>query len=848
MSIVDLALLFCPREFRDGYRRDVRHASSADALNLAWTGIALRCETVARDIGFAARSLVKAPLFTIVALVTLALAISVNAVAFGAINAILLKPLPFVDPSQLVFLCSPYSCDQTDGSFMQVFQRESKTLQDVAGFQYFPTTLTVHGVPQALQAYASSENVFSVLKVRPEIGRFFVPGHSFGEVVISDYLWRTAFNKTPHITQRLITLDGRRWRVAGVAPPQTVMPVPGGPPLPAKTLWFAIPHVMLAQPPGTINNWTFARALPGVSMGAVQSDVQRVTSQIVRKYPIQEKGLRLRAAPFGSIYFTDARRFLLLTLVAVFAVLLIACANVSNLLLVRGMARSGDTAVRNALGAGRRRIVQQAAIEIVLLAASGGCVGLLLALAEVRGLVAIGTQSVFPGVENIAIDARVIAFTFAVVALAAVLAGVVPALMSTRHNVAAALKPSGRGGDKSGAKSFREALAVVQVALAFAVIIASGLAYRSFLQQATANTGIDTQNVYWATASLYGRRYDSIHRGARARFMNAVLSRLSALPGVESAALVRPNPYLAPKLGLEADHFRMPGRSYVTGTEPFAMVTQITPRYFDLLRVPVIAGRAFTDDDNAASARVAIVDQHFAQKYFAARNPIGAQILIPPINPLDSTVGYTSATIVGIVRNIPVFGTPDGPRLYVAQSQFSSRAVEILIRMRTRDPQLRAHVAQTVASIDPLEPIYEFGSLQGYIDEHYIGPRRMSAVLIGFIAVIALSLALAGIYALLAYSVEQRRHEIGVRMAIGAKPPAILTDVFAGALRIGLAGIALGIVFAAVALRFFFGEDTADPVTFAAVVVVLLISVILASSLPAVRAMRMDPAVTLRYE
>lgn len=849
MTLLDLALLLCPREFRAGYRRDFGCSAPRDAFDVARAGIALRFESIARDVLLAARSLRRAPLFTFVSLLTLALAISANAVLFGAIEATLLKPLPFVQPQSLALLCPGTTrCGQLDNGVIGKYMRGTKSLQGVAAFQFYSATLLGHGLPQAMQAYAVSPNIFEVLDVHPELGRFFDPEHAFGRVVISDALWRSAYGANPKAVGSIINLDGMHMEIIGVAPPRTYMPVPGAAPQIATSLWVPLPWFSFSQL-HSFNDWAIARVKPGIALAAASADVQRTTAQILQQYPVQEKGLSVAAVPLPAIYFAQARIFLMLMLAAVFAVLLIACANVANLLLARCTARNAEFAVRNALGGARSAIVQQVIAEIGLLCLAGGAAGLVLAWLEMRVLRTLGAQALIPGIDKTAIDARVIAVTFCAVVVATVVAGVIPALLSTGKNLGDALKPAARSGEAGRAKAYRFALGAVQVALAFSVIVASGLLYRSFEAASNAGTGMNTAGVYWAEVSLNGMRYS--HPGARSAFIDRVLNRIQHLPGVESAAAVRPNPYL--KDGPEEYHFRMPGRSYVNGTEPYGTLTQITPRYFSLLGVPMIAGRGFNAKDTALSPAVAIVDQHFAQAYFGTRSAIGNHILVPVTNFADpANKQYHEVTIVGVVRNIPILGTLDAPRIYVPQAQLASHSVEIFVKMRVPDADLRTQISAAVASVDRREAIEDFDSLEHTIDSHVVASERLSAALAGIVAIIALILALAGIYAVVGYSVERQRHEWGVRMAIGATRRMVIAGVLRGALQIAAAGIACGIVLAALSAKMLqnllFNVSALDPVTFIAVATLLLASVALACSIPAFRAAWQPPSEALRYE
>lgn len=851
MTLVDLALLLCPREFREGYRRDMRSGLGArDAFDVLRTGLSLHAEALARDTAFALRTLRKSPLFVTIAVGTLALAISINAVVFAALNGIALKSLPFAQPQRLVMLCyRPVSqgCGQIDNGVIGAYKKDARSFAGIAAFQYYSMTLLGHGMPQALLAYASSPNTFDVLGVKPELGQFFDSQHWFGRVVLSDELWRSSFGANPRVVGSIANFGGSRFMVAGVAPPNTYMPVPGTAPQPAKTFWIAFPPSSFDRI-GGYNDWAFARLAPGVGVPSAAADVDRVTAQIVARYPVQEKGLSIAAVPFTSFYYADERTFLLLMLAAAFAVLLIACANVANLVLVRCVSRSPEFALRNALGATRTRILKQVTVEIGLLSIAGGAFGLLLAWLELRALGAAGSTVLLPDIANAPIDARVVAFVFGTILAASLLAGVIPAILSTRRDLAESLKPAGRSGDGSGTKRLRIALGAAQVALAFAVIVASGLLYRSFSTLANAPLGIQTHGVYFTRVSMQGFRF---HRqGSRQAFLRHAIARIGALPGVESVGAARPNPYLYD--GPEGDTFELPGQTYAAGTLPHAILTQITPAYFDTLGVRMISGRSFLQTDAAGSRPVAIIDAHLARRYFGARNPIGAQVLAPVVNRANPALEtYAPVTVVGVVSDIRPFGEQDEPRLYVPQAQSPSEFAQIFIRMRTPDPQLRSHVAAAVAAANPTVALDQFGSLQDRIDE-IVAPEKSTADVAAIVACIALLLALAGIYAIVVYSAHQQRHEFGIRMALGAERRDIVRVVLRTALAIAASGIVGGIVLAALGSRLISTQianvSPFDLLTFFASIVVVAASVLFASLLPALEASHTDPAVTLRYE
>ncbi len=849
MNLVDLALLLCPREFRSGYRRDFDRPTTEDAFDVARTGLALRFESLSRDVVFALRSLLKSPLFTGIVLLTLALAISVNAAIFSITNALLLKPLPFVHPERLMFVCENVGtswCGQMKSGEIGMLRRSKSIFEGIAAFQYQSFTLTGFGVPQSIGAGYVSANYFDVQRIRPELGRFFKVGDArpgLHDVVISHKMWQQLFNGSRNVVGRTIALDGVSWHVIGVAPAGIATPTPynDSPNIDAYDLWTPMPETWFEVMQGS-NDWAVARLMPGVTEVRANAEIARIKGQMIRRYPVLEKGLQLGGHTFTSWYYKQARPLLYLTFAGVLAVLLIACANIANLLLARGIARRGELAVRNALGAARRRILQQLIVEIGLLTLSGGALGLALAWAELKGVAALGPSPIIPNVDQAAIDARVALFTFAIAAFAALLAGVVPAFLATGRAVSHAMRSTGRNAASQG-MAIRSGLSALQIALAFAVIIACGLLYRSFLAITATDVGVDPGNTYVAVVDLFAGRWDDAN--VRARFVERAIDRIRLLPGVDSVSIAAPS--LWSGNGPEISGVRFPGRSYPAGAALDATITQTTPGFLQALHVPLLRGRSIAPTDGMLSSRVAVLDDHSAQRYFGGSNPLGKTILLP--EGLHGT--FVPATVVGVVGNILTLQGMDEPRIYIPNAQFPARLPEFFIRTRVRDPQLRTHVAQAIAAVDPQQSVQGFYSLQGYLASQS-GPQQTSAALFAILAAISLLLALAGIYGIMAYSVERRRHEIGVRMAIGAKTTDIIFNVLRNALGIAVLGIAAGVAFAGFGARMLSGllfqTSAFDPLTFVSVIALLLLCVTAACSVPAMRAASVNPAVTLRYE
>jgi putative ABC transport system permease protein len=858
--LLELALMLCPRAFRADYRDQIyadtgaSGATAAAAFDVARYGVGVRVEALARDVMLAARSLAKARMFSAVSVLTLALAISVNAAVFAVVQAALLQPLPFAEPDQLVFLCPgtpPHCGGQLEAGVIGAYQRSARTFSGVAAFQYGVGTLTGYSVPQSLSSVAMSTNALDVLRARTVLGRGFTAADGApngANVLISEQFWKRTLSADPHVVGKALTIDGVPRPVVGVVADEFVLPTPMVDVPQSMTIdLFAPLETRTFSELGGMHNWAFARLGRGAAAPAADREIQRVTAQVVREHPFEERGLTVAAVPFSAWYHQRLRTLLMLMAAAALAVLIIACANVANLLLVRAMTRRGELALRSALGATRGRIVRELLIEIALLAVAGGAIGLLLAGLELRTLIAT-TAAQLPSVAGASLNATVVLFTLAVIMAATLLAGLLPAFSATGKDLAASLKTIGRGADGASVKAVRAGLAIVEIALAFGVVAASGLFVRSSLALAAAPLGLDPHGVYYAMVALNTKRYE--RDAARAQFAQALSERIAALPGVEAATTARHAPYSF--LGTELSGYRVPGRAYAPKSASEGVITQIGPDYFRALRVPLLAGRAFARGDDARAPRVAIVDEAIARRDFAGRNAVGAQILIPDRGPsVPAGGGSVPATIVGVARDVTPNGRRDNPRVYVPNAQVPAYYTEVVVRMRTPDPELRRHIAAAVADLDPNMALVNFTSVEERAAAANVR-QRTSAVMLGILAAVALLLALGGIYAIVAYSVEQRRHEFGIRVAVGARGGDIARTVLGGALRIAVLGIACGFAVAAFATRsldeLLYAVSTFDPVTFGAGAALVLTCVAVASAVPAVRAMRVDPAVALRYE
>lgn len=856
-------LLFAyPREFRQHYREqlfvDVDDALRENggearggsfllrtACDVVATGLMMRLEIPARDIAFSLRTLVRAPLFSIVAIVTLALAIGVNGAVFAVIDAVLLKPLPFVQPDRLAFVSAGTGITWTvPPRLLDAYRRESNAFQ-LATYGLIMPTLTGYGIAKTLDGETVSWNLFDVMRVHPQLGRFFSaddarPGtHS---VVISNHVWQRFFGRDRHVIGRVLRLDSTAWRVVGVTAPGFAMAdyrrefAFGS----AIDVFECTPASTFAAAEASFGGlYGLVRLRAGVSLAAARADLRRIDRSFERRHP-GDKGLGVLLVSLPAALLGDVRPLLVAALGAVALVVLIACANLANLLLVRGAAREREFAVRSALGAQRSRLAAHVLTEAGLLALAGGIVGALLASLELNGLLALHLASI-PRIETARIDGRVLLFLFGIVVFAALVAGLVPVLTMRTRNLNVILGAAGRGGDAAARTGLRSSLIVVEIALAFAVLVASVLLVRSALAVAGVKLGFSPHGVY-AGQILIG---DSYPTAAKQRsFASQTLAQLNALPGAAASSIALTVP--GTNGAVDVERYVVVGAPAPGGNPPSVLFDRVSPGYFKTLTIPLLRGRLFTASDRFGARAVALVSAGFARAALGGSDPIGKLLLFPDAS------GKAAFTVVGVVGDTRLDpARAPRPAAYVPFDQLPEPVFAVLVRAYGAGAALVSDVPAALARVDPLQAVQPLEPLGASIAQE-TAPQRTNAWLIGILGLVALLLAVAGVYALSAYSVAQRTHEFGVRMAIGARGGDILRNVLGRSLRLAVLGVALGLVFAALGTQLLtnllFGVSAFDPLTFAVVIVILLASATVASLVPALRATHVDPVVALRYE
>jgi putative ABC transport system permease protein len=811
--------------------------------------------TLFQDLRFALRGLAKQPGFTLVALLTLALGIGANSAIFGIVNAVLLRPLPYQDPDRVVVLWSHWtnwSKTWVSQGELVDYQEQSRSLEHVAAFSSASFNLTGGGDPVRVRAAQVQPEIFAALGATPIVGRVFTPEEDLPGreqvVLLTEGLWRTQFGSDPSIVGRTVQLDAEPYTVVGVLPAALRLPLDYA----SRTftqIW--VPIALGPNDPQQRGNHglnALGRLRTGASLAQAQAEVDTITKGFQLKYPNnydREFGLTLVTAPVEV--FGDVRPALVVLLMAVGAVLLIACANVANLLLARSEARQKELAIRVVLGAGRGRIVRQLLTESMVLSTLGGAAGVALAYGLTRGLVALDPLKI-PRVQDIAIDGRVLAFTAVIATITGILFGIVPAIQSSRADLQPVLKEGGRD-SRVATGWLRRVLVVGEVAASVVLVAAALLLARSFARLLDVDAGFNPAHVLTLRTSLPSATYTS--GAATVRAYAEVGRRLRDSPGVQSAGGVTGLP-LATTRGDWG--IRIEGQPAPTARTNTAADWQVvTPGYFDAIGTPLRAGRPITDADAADTLPVIVVNETMAKKYWPGVNPIGRRMMMGG--------NGVWLTVVGVVADVHHRGLDMLPRpeMYRPHTQFrygnaSAPAVTALTWvLRTSADPLAAmsHARAAVHAVDPGLGISDVATMEQVLSDS-TSDRRLNMLLFAMLGGLALALATVGVYGVVAYSVTQRTHEIGVRMAIGARPADVVRMVLGEGGRLAIAGVAVGSAVAIAGARLIrgllFEVSATDPLTFAAVAIGLLGVALLASYIPARRATRVDPMVALRGE
>jgi putative ABC transport system permease protein len=803
-----------------------------------------------QDLVYAFRRLLRTPGFTGIAIVTLALGIGANSAIFSVVNGVLLKPLPYPEADRLVGVYHVYDGHRAvmSGPNFVDAALHSRSLENAAAISRDRVILTGEGDPLRLDAADVSASLFSVLRVRPLLGRTFdadedTPGKT-DVIVLSHGLWQQRFGGAPDVIGRRISIDGVAKEVIGVMPKGFSYPA-------ERAAWLPLVYDenFVSKQRGAWQFNVVARLKAGVTEQQAAAEVGAIGRNLAREYPDANDKLDMTVFPLHEAMVGDIRRSVLVLFGAVGFVLLIACANVANLLLARAASSESELAVRVALGAGRGRLVRQLLTEYLMLAAAGGGFGLLVAVWGVAFLTGLAPQGI-PRLDAVRVDGTVIAFTLSLAVVTGLVFGLIPAVQSTR-GLAGALKESGRGAVSSrGGTRIRAGLVVVELALALMLLVGAGLLMRSFVRLQAVDAGFRPESALAFDLSLPDSRYGEDPQ--LVAFFDHLLPKLSALPGVRSAGAVMGLPLSGTQFDIS---FSIAGRPPVRpADEPSMEIRVASPAYFSTLGIPIKRGRGFIDRDTASSPRVVLITESAARRYFPNEDPIGKKITLG-WGKRDKKGVRTSAggEVVGIVGDVKDAGLsePDPPQLYMPLRQWPIGSMSIVVKTASAPASLTEAIRTQVYSVDPTVPVSNVRTLDEVVSRSISQPR-FYMLLLGVFAVLALTLAAIGIFGVLSYAVSQRTREIGIRMALGAQGRTVVGLVVRQAMTLVAIGLAAGTIAARflsqTLTKMLFGVGPTDPATFAAVAVLLAAVALLASYLPARRATRVDPIVALRAE
>jgi putative ABC transport system permease protein len=811
------------------------------------------------DLRYAFRLIRKTPGFSAVAILTLALGIGANTAIFSVVDAVLLRPLPFADGDRLVMLFHSYPKMDLDLASVSPpgfvdYRDHTRSFAGMAAHTGYrtPAALTGQGEPRRLRIEAASAGFFTTLGVTPALGRGFLPEDEQpgrGEVaVLSQGLWQQLFGSDPGVLDRPITLDGRAYTIVGVAPEGFRYPN-------ETDLWIPLgfkPEQLVDEERGREYLTVVARLAPGVSLPTARSEMAGVSRGIrdrarSRTTFLDSADWHVRVEPLRDSLVGDVRPALLVLLAAVGAVLLIACVNVANLLLARAAVRAREMALRTALGAGRGRMIRQLLVESVLLALLGGGLGVLLAAWGIQALVAARPTQI-PSDLPITLDLRVLAFTCLLSLLTGLLFGLLPALRTSRPNLQRELQHGGRG-DAGGRGRLRGVLVVAEVALALVLLVGAGLLLQSFAHRLRVDTGFTTRGLLTFQLSLPAAEYADDARVAG--FYRALGERLAALPGVQAVGAVSTLPLSG---GMSTASYRFENQPLQPGDSgPHGAPRIVTPDYFRTLGIPLRKGRLLTPQDGADAVPVAVIDEAVARRYFPGRNPLGERLSFGFEDGGDGGDTPHWRTIVGVVGHVQeqTPGEEGKSQVYLPHAQRSERDLWVALAAGNDPLSLAGPVRETVRSLDPKIPVDELRTMEERLSRAVAQPR-LSALLLGLFAALAATLAAIGLYGVMAYAVAQRQREIGVRLALGARPGQVLRMVVgqgAGLTALGLLlGLAGALALSHLVTGLLFEIEPTDPATLFGVTLLLAGAALLASYLPARRAAKLDPQVALRGE
>jgi putative ABC transport system permease protein len=810
-------------------------------------------ETFLQDLRYAGRMLSKQAGFTAVAALTLALGVGANTAIFSVVEAVLLRPLPYRHAERVVVVWEnnrvrSRSHNVVNPATFLDWKDQAKSFDEMAAFVDQRYNLTGAGEPEEVPSQVATPNLFRLLGAEAALGRTFTPEDvAAGRedvAVISHGLWQRRFGGKPDVIDRVISLNGTNVTLIGVMPP--------------GFKWFVKENSLTGKPAELWRPMTFteehrvrrgrylsavARLAPGASPEQAQAEMDALAARFESQYPDFSTGWGVTLVPLRDQLAGEIKPALLVLLGAVGFVLLISCVNVASLLLARAAGRHKEMAVRSAMGAGRRRIIRQLLTESLLLAFLGGSLGLLLSRWCVQALVALSPANLIDA-GQVGVNLPVLAFTLAVSLLTGIVFGLVPALEASRVKLSDTLKESSRGNaGSSRGRRMRDVLVVAEVGLALVLLVGAGLMARSFLRLSAVDPGFDATNLLTMRVVLPTSKYSD--DGKIVAFFRETLGNLRTLPGVRSASAVSALPFA--DLGA-ATSFAIEGRPVPSaGNEPVTDVRVVDEEYFRTMNIPVLAGRTFNAREAVEDGKVAVINQAMARTYFAGENPVGKRIVVNMGDEPEPT------EIIGVVGDAR-YSSLDAelrPMVYWTPPQLAYSSMMIILRTSVEPESLAGAARREILSIDKDQPVSDVRPMESWLSES-VSRARFGTLLLGGFAGLALILAAIGIYGVMSHAVAQRQSEIGVRMALGAQARDVLRLVIRQGLALVLAGVALGLLGAFALTRvlssLLYGVSATDPLTFAAIALLLIAVSWLACYIPAKRAARLDPLTALRYE
>lgn len=806
-------------------------------------------ETLLQDFRFGARTLRQSPGFTLVAVIALALGIGANTAIFSVINSVLVRPLPFANPDRLVMV---WESVPQQNSFREAaaaanfldWKDQNTSFEQIAAYREDNFNITGTEKPEQVPGCRVNPSLFQVLGVQPLMGHTFQDDEQdLQSVVISKGLWERLFASDANIIGRKIVVNGEPLTITAVMPAGFDFPE-------GISLWVRARYKVPEHPLTPNSDLSTDRARqymnviallkPGITIKQAQLDMDAICSRLEQQYPNSNMGRSVSLVSLHEEEVGAVRPILMVLFAAVGFVLLIVCANVANLLMVRAATRQKEIAIRIALGASRRRIAQQLLTESLMLALAGGGAGLLVALWGISPLVALIPADIH-GLQNIGVDARVLGFVMTISLVTGVIFGLLPAMQASKVDLNESLKDSSRGSTEGrrGA-ALRSALIVSEIALSLVLLIGAGLMLKSFMRLQQVDLGFATGNLLTMRLTLPQTKYPE--KRDQTRFFQQVIQRVQAAPGVESAAAISRLP-LTP--GNSSRSFTIEGRAVAnTQNPPSADYRVISPDYFHTMGIPILKGRAFTELDNAEAAASVIINETAARRYWPDEEPIGKRLQIESNEWIE---------IIGVVGDVKHMGqdSKTNPEVYMSYLKRPWPVMTIVARSPQNTTALGETLREAVMAVDRDQPVYEIKTVEQLVSRS-VARRRSNMLLLGIFAVVAMVIAAVGIYGVMSYSITQRKHEIGIRIALGASRRDILKMVLGYGLTLALIGVAAGAVAALMLTRLIesllFGVSATDPATFALISAILVGVALGACFVPARRATKVDPMIALRDE